>query len=987
VRRLLPFALPLALPLFACAPDVPQNPPPESTVVAEFDPPAVVPLPNDLVPKNPTTGTLMIPDSTSDTAAQTEFNQTYLDTLSAFPRESTAQVLLSGPLNPATVTPQNVVVLDVTPPGGVVAGLTPIPDPVKNAIDVPPPAGGWTRAHTYAVALIAGPGRLTGAQGERVIGSPTWALVSSPNPLVSCPNGAAGLPDLTSSQCKPTVDVIPSLETEPQARLKDQTAKAIKLEPIRQGYAPLLKQIEGLEKFTDASHIPILWTFTIVDAGEVTFDPANGIIPFPNDVLRSNGRVTLPNPISGSALRTADCASATDSMTQLVCGLNTLDGFSTIAPPISEYGSPAGPVSGANIDPTTPTLTTKSVGLMRLASTAPPEEATAPAYTPCLNCLSSPLPQPFQWKLDAPLDERTTYLAYVTGDVKDDQGKSVIANPVFALVRLKSPLTDGRKSLVNILTDAQARQLEPLRLGLKPALDALEGAGVARKNLTLAWAFTTQSEATLLDGLYDYVRGPAQTTLPQGVVFFADATALYTGAATAASIPIAKIGKFYTGVFETPFAVTGPGGTFDLMNHKAEPVIFALAVPATPAPAAGYPITIFGHGLTRDRNDFLAIANSLAAAGQATIATDAPFHGDRTSCTGFGAFLMGASGTPTSDDSACADPTTMKCNGDPLIGRCVARIDSTRTPCAPTVADQTGNLACQSAPNQGACVPSDGKCEGGDFARDATRVPTISGWNIFSLSNFFATRDNLRQQVIDLAQLVHTLNVTGPASVATRAGVTFDLTKMGYVGQSLGGILGTLYNAVSPDTTNVVLNVPGGDLPQIILNAPSFMSQRTLLLRALAAQGIMPNTPAFDRFTGFAQWILDPADPANMGWRLTHPVSVSASGRTAPNVNRKAFIQFIEGDQTVPNFSNLALVAAAADQSFAKTMPPSFGCTPPLYCYEFTESLDGFDMTSVLPAGRHGFLLRPPSSTMQSLALTVKAQTQVATFLATGNFQ
>jgi hypothetical protein len=300
---------------------------------------------------------------------------------------------------------------------------------------------------------------------------------------------------------------------------------------------------------------------------------------------------------------------------------------------------------------------------------------------------------------------------------------------------------------------------------------------------------------------------------------------------------------------------------------------------------------------------------------------------------------------------------------------------------------------------QGACLAT-GTCEGGDFLRDNYAAlkgtapalipfmrPVISGWNILSLTNFFSTRDNFRQQVIDLAQLVRLLGSGGATGLASQAGaaaggpIAFDPAKIGYVGQSLGGILGTLYNAVSPETTNVALNVPGGALPQIILDAPSFAAEKKALLETLATQGIQVGTPAFDQFIGIAQWVLDPADPANMGWRLTHP-AVVAGGMNAPNASRKAFIQFIEGDQTVPNISNFALLQAA-DRPFSKT-PPSFGCSPPLYCYEFTEAIDGFNATSAPPANRHGFLLAPPSSTPGGLALTVKAQTQVATFLATG---
>ncbi|HZU82041.1 MAG TPA: hypothetical protein VE987_03945, partial [Polyangiaceae bacterium] len=608
--------IPLLSLLAACVPDIPQNPPP-TTVTAQFDPgatPPVAPSPNDLA-KDPATGKLAIPDSPSDSAAQQEFNHNYLDTLTGFPRESTAEVTFSGPLDPTTVSPRTVVAVDLTAtPPQPVTGLTPLYDPARAAIDVAAPSGGWTTGHMYAMALVAGSGGLRGAHGETVVGSPTWALVSSPNPLVQCPNGNL---NTDPANCTLRVDVIPSSETDPAKRLLAQTASAMRLEAIRVGYAPVLRGIASSANVA-ATDIPILWTFTIVDAGEVAFDPANGVIPFPNDVLRSTaGKVTLPLPGSASPPTPAQCMAATDPMTQLYCGLNTLDGFSTIAAPVSAAGTnnAAPSVVGASLDPTSPP-TQQDMGLFALpGSRATAEEQQAPIeYTPCVNCVSSAgpqsSPQKLQWRLDSPLAEATTYAAYVTTGVKDAGGKGLIPSPAFALVRLSNPLVQNGKSQVSVLTDSQAAQLEPLRLAMQPVFSALSARGVDRGNVALAWAFTTQTEGLDLDQIYSFATSAQTQTslaLPQGVVVFADATAQYTAAA-GTSVPIGAIGKFYVGVFETPVTVTGPGGTFDTSNPKPEPVTFALAVPSALPPASGYPLTIFGHGLTRDRNDFLAIA-------------------------------------------------------------------------------------------------------------------------------------------------------------------------------------------------------------------------------------------------------------------------------------------------------------------------------------------------------------------------------------------
>lgn len=1032
MKKLFPILFLLAPCVYACAADIPQDAAPDANaIVVGFDPQAkpnaVVPLPNDLAIA---TGKIVVPPTLDsegkriDSPAQIEFNEKYLGTLSGFPYESTASVTLSGNLDPATVNAKTVLALDVTDTTKPVA-VTVMPTyadgnadgTVKPTITVAPPAGNWLRGHRYAIALLGGPNGVRGKERQDVIGSSTWALVKSRNPLVDkCDHdertfefdGPAGKQTI-KTKCFPGVDIIPSHKEDPQEKLDEQTGLALTLEQIRMIYDPVLKYLAGPPVGVDRKDIPMLWTFSIVDAGEMTFDPANSVIPFPNDAVRTgmNGTVALPHPKTGKPLTAADC-NTTDTSILLVCGLNTLDGFSMQAPLISENSDKEGAIAQASASMSNlidaKSLDTKTVGLVPLVSEAPKAIQTAPKYTPCLNCASSKdamgkpqtSPQQLQWRLDAPLDERTTYMGYVTNGVKDVKGSGVIANPVFALARSKNTLLDNSrcpaaippakqapckdsKSAVSLITDAQAMQLEPLRAGYEAAFDALEKGGVPREQLALAFPFRTQSASNILDQLHGFPSAAgALFGLPSTPLFVKDVTAGVVPMLDAASpmIPHDKIQSFFAGAFLTPVAVTGPGGTLNPTKSKLLPVSFVIAVPTGTAPAGGWPVTIFGHGVTRWRNDVLALANSLAAAGQLVIASDVLWHGDRTSCTGYKAV---STTMPPSDDDACV--AGQKCDGG-FQGLCVDPAGA-RNDCAPSAMDPLGDLACLGA-GQGRCA-ADKKCQGalGAFKPDAsgTGKPEASGWNEFSLTNFFATRDNFRQQIIDLSQLVNVLKNADPTkSLAKQLAVPFDVNKMGYVGQSLGGILGTLFASVSPDLHNVVLNVPGGALVQIILNAPSFASAKKALFDTLAAAGLQPGTPGFDQFLGIAQWVLDEADPAVMGYRLTHSVDVMG-GKPAPPADRKAFIQFIEGDETVPNISNLALVAGA-NRTFDPTMPPSLGCKPPLYCYEFTEKGDMFDATSAPTNARHGFLLRPPSA--GSAALTVKAQTQAAMFLANG---
>lgn len=1091
---------PLVFLIGACAPDIAENPPPPPAVIAEFSPGNVaipiVPAPNDLAlatgkivvpvphgckdfsdPANPkvvrapgapataSNGTKDDGETDVDcggastnacdadracavaedcasgmctngkcvggcpTAAQQEFNTRYLGTLSGFPFEATASCSFSGELKPESVNAQTVLGLDVTDPANPVA--TPLlPTYANKQIVVSPAQGTWTRGHKYTIVIVGGPSGVRGAGGEDVLGSETWTLVSSKNPLVTCS-------DLAAPDCRPTVDVIPSKEREPAARLAEQTAAAKQLEQVRRGYDALLTALEAKNNLPRAN-VPLLWTFTIVDAGEVTFNPAKNIVPFPNDILRdpTSGIVSLPNPKTFKPLAAADCAAPTDQQVALVCGLNTLDGFSTIAAPVSENSDTEGAAMQANLDAAS--INDKSVGLVPVKH-AFAAEVTTPKFTPCLNCLSSKdasgkpqtAPQQLQWSLQAPLDEKATYVAYVTSGVKDDAGKATIATPTFALLRSSQPLVENGKSTVSLITDAQAAQLEPLRAALKPALDGLEAAGVKREALNLAFGFTTQSEASTLDKLRGLPAAAGAAGLPGDPLQLSDVTQVYTAAAAAASIPITNVDKFFTGVILSPVLLTGAAGTFNPDPTKAAvlPIVFTVATPKTPGP---WPVTIFGHGLGRTRNDLLPIANALTGAGQMVIATDVVFHGERSTCTGSKAATAAAlpAGTPPSDDFACKAPVPagghMKCDGGAPLGLCILDDTGTRDACSPgPVGDGTcaakgqgrcaadskcqgvagapvncsagGSAQCAAA-GLGLCHPGTNLCEGSsaDLARDASGRPKISGWNMFSLTNFFATRDNFRQQVIDLSQLVRVIQGAGATSfgnqlsLANGAAVSIDPGKTNYVGQSLGGILGTLFNAVSPDTNNVALNVGGGTLTLLFLDSPTLAPQKKVLVDTLAAMGIAIGTPTFDTFLATIQWILDPADPTNMGYRLTHPADTGAGA--SPNMNRKVLLQFIQNDQFVINASNLALVAGA-NRSLVPT-PPSYGCAAPLSCWEFLEAgaassspaggSPPFDTTSAPLANRHGFLLAPPTATAAGLAITAAAQKQVATFIATG---
>jgi len=916
--------------LLSCTPSLESTPAPDY-VTARFDPSVPdVPTPTDLV-RDPTTGLLHIPDGGNLSPAELEFVGGYLNTLNGYPPDTPATGNFDSQLDPSSLTPASVRVVDITNPSA--------PAPVNLTrryadIGSPPmgqitmiPATGWTLAHQYMVALIAGSSGLKGTNGRQVVSSAVWTLVNSSTPLVTCPND-----NLMDPGCRATTDVIPSKETDPAKKIADQGATAAQLERLRRAYAPLITGLvnQGVKQ----SDIVLLWTFTILSRAQMTFnpDPNNPVIPFPNNLaarpLADGGlQVNLPIP-DGGVLPDGGLS----LQAQLLMGLNTLDGFSTSAPIVSENSDPLGALSGGLLDAAS---LDGGTGVLNLSPTGIP-----PKILPCLNCASSLLidggvpnnPQQVQLVPIVPLQERSNYIAYFTDSLKTTDGGTVAATAAWALMRNRNPLVDSSgNSTVSTVPTQLAQQLELARQSMKGALDALEQVkGITREHLVLASVFRTQSEASTLVQLR-----------PVTMAFNPNPLFLFQSTPTT-----------FFGEIVVPNLLTGPGGVFNPRAPRPETIPFILFVPTVTPPTNGWPVAIFGHGLTRSRLDSAALAAPrFIPGGMAVITIDEPWHGDRAICTGSAPFLNSGAGpcgmiAAQNDDAACRDSIAEYCCEDsncPFLstsaGRCVPHDTSTRAPCDPSpTANPPGDVFCSNlSPSQGRCLP-DMMCEGGYFRLDSTGTPCISGQNILNLTNLFATRDNFRQDVIDQTQLARTIQATGPGSLNVLLGArALDPTKINYVGQSLGGILGSLYVQVAPEIQNVVLNVPGGDLPTILLTSPAFEAAKEQFLETLAMQDppILVGTPAFDDFIAIAKWILDPADPLNAGYGVLNGPGLPSS--------RKALIQYITRDQVVPNPTTLELIRAANQTA---SMQRIIDVCP----------YDPSDSTLPLPA-RHGFML------------------------------
>ncbi len=224
------------------------------------------------------------------------------------------------------------------------------------------------------------------------------------------------------------------------------------------------------------------------------------------------------------------------------------------------------------------------------------------------------------------------------------------------------------------------------------------------------------------------------------------------------------------------------------------------------------------------------------------------------------------------------------------------------------------------------------------------------------------TRDNIRQTVVDLLQLVRVLKTCTPAKCG---GLNVDPNKIYFVGNSMGSVIGSVFTALSPDIERAVFNATGAGLVNMIGGSPVLSAE---LVPTLCLAGVLTNEccsdtppscqvddlavdPGFAQFKVVAQWMADPADPINYAAALASNV---AGGE------KRLLIQEATGDMVFPN-SGSALLAGLLGFSLGS---------------DFYRAYDPGACGQV-PGGAHTMLLNNCGSA------TVDMQTDLITFFKT----
>jgi hypothetical protein len=245
-------------------------------------------------------------------------------------------------------------------------------------------------------------------------------------------------------------------------------------------------------------------------------------------------------------------------------------------------------------------------------------------------------------------------------------------------------------------------------------------------------------------------------------------------------------------------------------------------------------------------------------------------------------------------------------------------------------------------------------------------------------SNLTLTRDHLRQTVLDHLALGKALALcTGPAACG---GLQVDPARIGFLGQSLGALIGAVSVANSTDVSAAVLHVGGADWLQV-LSETNTLGLRCPVVDALIAGGLIPGEPwnlganpnatcvgdawreepGYQQFAAAARWILDPVDAINYAPALTRA--------GAPSV----LVGEVVGDPVVPNSATLTFATAlglepsAAVIAASAELEPTPAALAAGSAWIRYQNLDA-DPASMFPgnAYSHGSLLAPaqPSATM-----------------------
>ena len=702
---------------------------------------------------------------------------------------------------------------------------------------------------------------------------------------------------------------------------------------------------------------------------QVSFTPLGGLMPFPNDLyFGKNGQLAIP-------------ANASIAANAPLAALNHLDGYGTQSD-ISIYFTQAVDaktltpanviVLHVNTDPNTKAITGVVGALVQ-------DTDYSIGLSPGIDSGGSIVTIKPLKPLAASTVSGTTavpgsYLVIVTRGVKDAAGDAVNPSQDYStIVTADTPALAAGANPAKIAM-AATDPLLPVAQFTLAQLAAAAGAGITPDKIAVTFSFSTQYEGISLASLAAQDIASPPGAQPSGTAIIdtglSVCAVLVAGGklpntAACATVPGSTSTEVFAGSVALPYylpvpstsdptaALTGywknaAGGDTAIsatdptsflpkatVAQNIIPILVAIPTGCGAMPGSGWPVTIFQHGITRNREDMLAIAGGFGAACIATMAIDLPLHGvtDKTD-----PFYKNQLFNGTAAAAILTKPGT----------------------------ERTFDMDLEN--NTTGVAGADGK------------IDTSGAWFI-NLNSTITSRDNLREGAADLINLVASLPnlvaVTPPATLNV-----FDTSKVYFVGHSLGGIVGTTFlgadsaaaqlTSTAPKIVAASLASPGGHIAELLRNSVDF---EPAIDAGLAANGLVKGTQSYYDFYSEAQAVVDDGDPANYAAAAAagHPIHMLEVVGGLTGASDSCDLP----DQVVPN---------SATNLLAVLMGLSQGTTP-----AGTTATVGPNVLVQFLAGDHGSILDPsvPSSCANDTAhqllygaVTQEMQTEVVSFMA-----
>ncbi|SDK01980.1 extracellular lipase, Pla-1/cef family [Ferrimonas sediminum] len=753
-------------------------------------------------------------------------------------------------------------------------------------------------------------------------------------------------------------------------------------------------------------------------SARVAFDPANGILPSPNDLLflgTPDGTLQFPDEVA---------AGDTPDYTDPMVALGALDGWSTTQPIQVSIGLP----EGMSID----AASVAQAGAVRVFSVT-----LGGALSPDAECTAAPslsickVGEELAWGPDGdfmtavtghtviaqplkPLPATSSYLYITTDLLQDSDGRQLQASETYKQLKFDintKPLPEGT-----------SRDLQALVNNYEGSLAA--AFGVDPDTITYSGVYTTQSVFDVLEVTKQLVVSPADEHAPFKPVWSAPPVPAGTAANYLPLTPadgVAYLLADATDVFKAeltlPYYLTAPtpadptiSSTWRALGDSPIAVLQALQAGTLTLEKFSEQVEDCG------RDPVEAISNPAEIVGCTIVADDGSDLDVQQHLTRFNPVPAPKSvqtvpvlmTMPNAAKLAALGITVSKpATGWPL-SMALHGLSGTKE----TTLANSGAMSAAGLATIAIDMPLHGE-RGFDFnddgvyeisATDPSLGPQFangSGLVFINIGSGLTVRDNYRQALIDLLAL--RAAVTGMVMTEVGAGgaPTYDLTKVTMQGLSLGAIIGADFATyanlpidgvpaeMNPYTIQAAsLSAPAAGLAGVFAGSPSFGPLLVdELIKVLAEEaGVPVPEPGTPEYEAFAKQVQEEVIPPLMFSIQTQIEAIDPINHAAAlaATSTKVHIQEIVGDGDT-NLPDQVLPNTVAGAPLSGTEPLiafiGLGCVD--------ETLQGADASGAVrfSKGHHSSLLSPdeiPGVTdgINAAATTAEMQAQVAEFSA-----